>query len=795
MPSAGRLLLIVFFACSLPLSAQEVTVINSSTGQPIENVAIYNKERKTSILSNAHGKVDLSHFHKDDSLYFQHPSFHSLSMALRDISSLEPRVYLSEKIIQMEEFIISASRIRERRRFIPFKADVLRSGTIMNNSAPTAADALLMTGNVTVQKSQGGGGSPVLRGFEANKILLVVDGVRMNNIIYRSGHLQNSITIDQSVLDRIEIVYGPSSVMYGSDALGGVIHYMTKDPVPDSLGFSAALRHSTADRARGAHLDFNAGSDKFSSLSSVTVNHFGDIRIGRNRRDVYGSLGLTPYYADRLNGQDTMLVNSEPEVQKRTGYRQIDLLQKFRYTPGRKLDLTLNLQYSTSGNIDRYDRLNNYREDGMPEYADWYYGPQNRFLASLKTVHKDANPLFTHMTNILAFQRIDEDRITRKFGRNNERHQEEDVSVYTAGTDFLKVLKDGHRLNYGTEFAYNRLKSGACYRDIVSGSESPAMTRYPGGSNHSGSLSAYLTYKWIYKQKLILNGGARYQYSLLQSDFGETDLPFDRIRIGNGALTGNVSMVYHPRESWQINLITATGFRNPNVDDYGKVRAKDELVTVPNDRLGPEYTYNLELGIKKSFGRFLELQGNVYHTWIHDAIVRTHHQLNGSDSLFYDGDYYRIITNANASNACISGASFRLLSRPARNLTLRGTMNLTRGRNLTDDVPLGHIPPLFGIAGLRYTPGRFSAEVYTLYHGLKEADELSPYGEDNAEEGVAGVGFPSWATLNLRSSWRLTRKFILQLALENLLDTYYKPFASGVSRPGINLIITLRATL
>ena len=93
----------------------------------------------------------------------------------------------------------------------------------------TTADLLEKKGGVSVQRSQLGGGSPNIRGFEANRVLLMIDGVRLNNAIYRSGHLQNIITVDEFILNDIEIVFGPSSVLYGSDAIGGTVHMKTKE--------------------------------------------------------------------------------------------------------------------------------------------------------------------------------------------------------------------------------------------------------------------------------------------------------------------------------------------------------------------------------------------------------------------------------------------------------------------------------------------------------------------------------------------------------------------------------------
>ena len=122
------------------------------------------------------------------------------------------------------------------------RVQILNATQIADLHALSTADVIANTGNISVQKSQLGGGSPVLRGFEANRILLVIDGVRMNNIIYRAGHLQNIVTIDNSSLDRIEILYGPASTMYGSDALGGVIHLYTRKPAFSSESGKSNLK-------------------------------------------------------------------------------------------------------------------------------------------------------------------------------------------------------------------------------------------------------------------------------------------------------------------------------------------------------------------------------------------------------------------------------------------------------------------------------------------------------------------------------------------------------------------------
>lgn len=119
----------------------------------------------------------------------------------------------------------------ERLKFSTQQASILEAAKIKFFSQPTMAEVLSQSGQVLVQKSQLGGGSPILRGFEANKVLLVVDGIRMNNAIYRGGHLQNVISVDNNFIEKIDILFGSQSVAYGSDAFGGVMHFHTLKPL------------------------------------------------------------------------------------------------------------------------------------------------------------------------------------------------------------------------------------------------------------------------------------------------------------------------------------------------------------------------------------------------------------------------------------------------------------------------------------------------------------------------------------------------------------------------------------
>ncbi|MFN0033726.1 MAG: TonB-dependent receptor plug domain-containing protein, partial [Saprospiraceae bacterium] len=274
----------------------------------------------------------------------------------------------TDQAVTLNETIVSANRVSQSRSAIAQDVRVLRRADIERLNAQSTADLLQNSGAVFVQKSQQGGGSPVLRGFEASRILLVLDGVRLNNAIYRSGHLQNAITLDNAALERAEVIFGPASTIYGTDALGGAICFFTKNPTLSDSGFnttgSAFVRYGSVNEEKTGHLDFSLGGKKLGAFTSFTFSDFGDLRMGR-QPGLEGTFGKRVFYAERINGKDSLVRNSNPYLQKFSGYEQYDLLEKLVFQQNANVRHTLNLQFSNSSNIPRYDRLTDPKDAGL----------------------------------------------------------------------------------------------------------------------------------------------------------------------------------------------------------------------------------------------------------------------------------------------------------------------------------------------------------------------------------------------------------------------------------------------
>ena len=295
---------------------------------------------------------------------------------------------LSIDSIQLDEVQISSVPLGERLKFTTQLTTLIDKSVIKNSNQPTLAEVLSQSGQVMVQKSQLGGGSPIVRGFEANKVLLVVDGIKMNNAIYRGGHLQNVISVDNNYIDRIDLIFGSQSVAYGSDAFGGVLHFHTLKPLYNDnskMLYKANLmtRYGTAMKEKTISAQVQGGNNRFGFATSLSYSDFGDLLQGANRNDAYPNFGKLNQYVNRINNKDSVLTNSDPNLQKRSGYTQFDFLQKLEYRPNDHNKILLNIQGSTTSNVNRYDRLTEVTNNN-PTYAEWFYGPQNRILAALQ---------------------------------------------------------------------------------------------------------------------------------------------------------------------------------------------------------------------------------------------------------------------------------------------------------------------------------------------------------------------------------------------------------------------------
>lgn len=789
-----------FMACNIIL-AQSVIVRDQSTREGIGDVFITDKNNKL-ITTDNKGRADLSLLDKSEKITVYHPSYNVVMVDANNLPKNE--INLSEKTVQLDEVVLSANRHEEKKIDVPYSINVIKQKEIEFGNQPTSADVLQNTGAVFVQKSQGGGGSPVLRGFEANKVLIVVDGVRMNNAIYRGGHLQDIITLDANMLERTEVIFGPASTIYGSDALGGVMHFYTKNgqlSTNDSLLFkaNAMTRYASVNNEITGHLDFNLGWKNFASLTNITYSDFGDVRSGATKLNGSPNSWDRNFYAKRFGDRDSMVKNPDNNLQVGSGYRQMDFMQRLVIKTGAFLFHNVNFQYSQSSNINRYDRLTEMSANKL-KFAEWYYGPQKRLLAAYTLNYKRSTVLSDDVKLIFAYQKLDQDRISRNFASNNRTSQFEDVSVLSMNADVFKRIQK-HELRYGIEITANDVKSTANRYDISSGQYTVAPTRYAPGGNTMNTFGVYLSHSWDISENFVITDGIRFTVNQLESKF--TDTTFYKLPLSakqsNNAVTGNLGFTWKAENDYKVSLLANTGFRTPNIDDMSKVfESAGNILIVPNVNIKPEYATNFELGISKIIDKHFKFDVTGYYTLIENALVLADYKFNGQDSIMISGIKNKVQAVQNRDRAYVMGVTAGMQLDFSKNVSFKSVINYTYGRytDVKNDtvVPLDHIPPVFGQTSLIIREKNFDGEFFVRYNGKKDSKDYSASGEDNKQYSADPKnGFmPAWFTLNLRVGYSIAKNFRINAACENITDNRYRVFASGINAPGRNFIVSLR---
>jgi len=799
-----RIFLLFFCLAFSVVQAQEVTILDATSKEPIVGVVVYNSTKTKNIISNLDGKVLLNIFNTNEKIIFQHLSHIKLTLVKSEISDI---IYLKMKSQDLGEIVISASKFEQSKREVPQKIISIKAEDILFANPQTSADLLASSGQIFIQKSQLGGGSPLIRGFSTNRLLLSVDGVRMNNAIFRGGNVQNVISIDPFAIQNTEIILGAGSVIYGSDAIGGVINFYTTKPVLseiDSLLFkgNAIIRYSSASNEKTGHLDFNLGYKKWAFFTSISYTDFDDLITGKYGPDDY----LRPEFVETKNGQDNIVQNKNPRDQKFTGYNQINFLEKIHYKANNRLSFDLGLHYSTTSDYPRYDRLIRYDGDEL-EFAEWFYGPQRWFLGNFQmTKLSSRSNLYDKIKVTIAYQNFQESRIDRKLNSETRRTRKENVDAISANLDFEKTISETSKMFYGTEYIYNIVGSQGKQENINTNLSQPIATRYPNGSTWQ-SLAAYMSYKFKPNKKFTFQSGIRYNAIFIEADFTENNtffnFPFNETNIETGAFTGTAGISWIPNKTLQWKLNASTAFRAPNIDDIGKIfDSEPGSVVVPNADLKPEYAYSGELGAILNFNDVVIIDLATYYTYLDNALVRRDFSINGQTEIIFDGELSNVQAIQNASKAWIYGFEAGIKISFSDFFKLTSQYSFIGGNEVDNDgieVPTRHVAPNFGNTHLIWAKNKIKFDAFVIYNNELSFNQLAPseiakdhlYALDKNGNPYA----PSWYTINFRSQYQFNKTTSLIATVENITNQLYRPYSSGISAPGINFILSLKYSL
>ena len=778
---------------------QEIVILDEEDHQPIPNVIVYNWDKSRTVLSDFDGKCDLSKFDLGERITFTHIGYQNYR-STKSHAVRKGKLYLALIAEQLDEVVMSISKWEQQKKDIPQKISLMNAKTIEFTASQTSADLLQNSGKVFVQKSQLGGGSPMIRGFATNRLLLSVDGVRMNNAIFRGGNIQNVISIDPFTIKSTEVIFGPGSVIYGSDAIGGVMNFYTNNPQfskTDSLEVfgKSNYRYSSANNENTVHVDFNLGKREWAFLSSLTYNNFGDLKMGSHGPTSY----LRNSYVVTENGQDRLQENDNAKKQVPTGYDQINVMQKVLFRPNSNWNINLSAYYSETSDYSRYDRLIRPSKDGLGlRSAEWSYGPQKWFMGNLQFYKNGKGKFYDGLKITTAYQNFVESRNDRGFGDDIRYGSKENVDAISANVDFENKRIGNLRLYYGGEYVFNKIGSAGNEFNLETMVTSPSASRYPDNSTWQ-TLAGYISGELRAKPNFTFLSGLRYSHVWIDAIFDQTfySFPFNDADLSTGALTGSLGFSWFPKADLQLTFNGSTGFRAPNIDDVGKIfDSEPGSVVVPNPDLEPEYAYNLEVGIQKNFNDRLMLKGASFYTYLVDALVRRDFQFNGNSEIMYNGELHNVQAIQNAAKAYVYGFEFGLDAFLTENLSVNANLTFTEGIEEEQDgtdTPGRHVAPTFGDFHIVWKNQKLKTDLFANFNGEISFGDLAM--SERTKDYIYAVDAdgnpysPSWYTLNFRSQYQLSHALKFTANLENFTDQRYRSYSSGIVAPGINLIL------
>ena len=782
--------------------AQQLRVFDYESQKPLSGVQLVDKKLKVSTSTTEEGIANLSEFQSKNPLTFSRLGYKNKTLSWEELEALNYLIYLESSSLTLATTVISASRWNQNEADVSGKVRQLDSEWLDLRNPVTTADWLGSSGEVFVQKSQLGGGSPMIRGFSANRLLYSIDGVRMNTAIFRSGNLQQVISIDPFSLQNTEVLFGPGAVMYGSDAIGGVMVFETlrADHENQQLKGNVVSRFSSAYSEETFHADFSYGKGKWAFVTSASYFDFGDLIMGKNKgQDSY----LRSTFVERINGIDQEITNPNPRKQVGAGYKQVNLMQKISFKASENSTIDYGFHYSSTGNIPRYDRLIE-RKDGKLRFARWDYGPQRWMMQQLNWKTTKPTKIYDQAKITAAFQFFEESRIDRRVGNATQFERVEKVQASSINADFIKTLFKSQFLNYGFEGVINQVESNGKSINISNQQVAPASARYPNSTWTSWAV--YANYVAPLSTKWKMQSALRYNINGINADFTNNlnyyPLPVVQFKDNYHSITGNLGFVYQVDPSFSISPQVATGFRAPNVDDMGKIfDSQPGSLMLPNPQLQPEYAYNAELNLNKVLFGTIKLDVTGYYTWLDQAMVRRPTTFNGQTELLYSGELSKLFSLQNAAFAEVKGIQAGMEVALSNKLLLTSNYNWQKGVEELDDKttsPSRHAAPNFGATKLRFQGKKVTLELSSQYSAAMPFEKMPQ--EEIGKPAIYATDAngkpysPSWMILNLAARIPLGPYLQVNFGVENMGDLQYRGYSSGIVSPGRNFQVSVKGT-
>lgn len=625
----------------------------------------------------------------------------------------------------------------------PYTATILDSASLMQKMPRSTPESLQGEAGVFVQKTNHGGGSPFIRGLTGNQTLLLLDGIRINNSIFRYGPNQYFNTIDPYTIGKLEILKGAGSVQYGSDALGGVIHVRSRQAqladkaYVQGTGFGRFINQKMEQSWRA---EIAAGNNKAAFLGGYSHKHFGDLiggdTTGRQTPSGYGEQSFDAQIKLQIAEGWKLRIVHQSVLQKDVPVYHKVVLEKFAYN---KMD------------------------------------PQRRHLTYL-TLSRNFNRETLQSAELtVAAQNSFERRKSQKLGKAAFTHEEDNIYTYSVSIDVQHRFREWWTSNSGAEIYLDKISSAKTNFDTVGAIGVSARGLYPDASRYN-NFSVFTLHHFNI-ENFQFEAGLR--YNSLQALIPTKDL--GEVKISPAAMVGNLGVMYNLTPRMRAYAHVSSGFRAPNIDDLGTLGVVDFRYEKPAYGLNPEKTYHYEMGLRH-FDKKLQAHAAVYYMDMRSIIARIKQteKING----------YDVYLKENVEKGYIMGVEFSANYHLTDALSIDANYAAQKGWSISKAEPMRRIPPAFGAAGIKFKNNGMYASLETL--GSAKQNKLAA--GDKSDNRIPAGGTPGWFITNVYAGYSL--KFAdFSMSLQNIFNKDYRIHGSGINGMGRSLILSIRTSL
>jgi hemoglobin/transferrin/lactoferrin receptor protein len=675
--------------------------------------------------------------------------------------------------ITPSEIVVTATRDKQQEINTPYSTSIISAKTMrIEKPARTVPETLKNEPGVMIQKTGHGQGSPYIRGFTGYRNLFLIDGIRLNNSIFRDGPNQYWNTVDALSLNKIELVRGPSSVLYGSDAIGGTVNAITRGAQnlsPDNdWDINLYYRYASAENSHIARAEtIGRLTEKLTMTLGYSYKDFGDVKGGRN-------VG----------------------TQKHTGYTEKDWDAKLEYFITDNAYLVLANQ---NVNID-----NAWRTHKTIYGIDWKGLSVGKELYRILDQDRNLTYLQYHQYNMNGFaeelhagisrhhQAEDRNRL-----RTENRHDVEGINVDTYGAFVsLKSPSDIGTFIYGADFYHDNVDSYKHKLDRTGKVKSTSIQGPVGDDASYDLLGTYLQDEINATRQLLFIIGGRYEFAKANADSVQDPISNNKMNVSDdwSSLQGSIRAIYSLNAKKDCNIFAgiSQGYRAPNLSDLTRFdSARTDEIETPSPNLDPEQFISYETGIKISHTAVFA-QLSLFYTDIDGMIVRT------PTGRIIDDEHE--ITKKNGGNGYVKGIEFNGSYNFAHYFTMFGTFTWMDGKVDTYPTssavlvsePIDRLMPPTGNIGLRWSTTDKKYWIEGACTIAATADKLSTRDKADTSRIPAG-GTPGYTVYDIRTGCNINKNMSLSLAVENITDEDYRIHGSGINEPGRNIVVAIES--